>query len=53
MNSYHVAMNQASNNGQFPELFDCWRNYHPEAILSDSDLNDPAFEAIEFLKDQA
>ena len=37
MNSYHQAMNQASNNGQFPELFDCWRNFHPEAILSDSD----------------
>ena len=37
MNSYHLAINQATNNGQFPELGDTWRNYHPEAVLSDSD----------------
>lgn len=37
MNSYHLAILQASNNGQFPELGDTWRNYHPEAVLSDSD----------------
>lgn len=53
MNSYHLAINQATNNGLFPELADTWRSYHPEAILSDSELNDPAFEGIEFLKDQA
>ncbi|PTQ76485.1 hypothetical protein C8R26_11778 [Nitrosomonas oligotropha] len=37
MNSFHLAILQATNNGQFPELGDCWRNYHPEAVLSDSD----------------
>ena len=37
MNSYHKAMLDASNNGKFPNLFDLWRNYHPEAIISDSD----------------
>lgn len=53
MNSYHLAILQATNNGTFPELSDCWRSYHSEAILSDSELNDPSFEGIEFLKDQA
>lgn len=53
MNSYFSAINQATNNGTFPELSDCWRSYHPEAILSDSELNDPAFESIQFLKPQA
>ena len=53
MNSYFSAINQATNNGTFPELSDCWRSFHPEAILSDSDLNDPAFEQIRFLQDQA
>ena len=37
MNTYFTAIQQATNNGKFPELADCWRNYHPEAILSDSD----------------
>ena len=37
MNSYHLAILPATNNGKCPELGDCWRNYHPEAILSDSD----------------
>ncbi|QOJ19395.1 MAG: hypothetical protein HRU77_01000 [Gammaproteobacteria bacterium] len=37
MNSYHLAILQATNNGRFPELGDTWRNYHPEAVLSDSD----------------
>lgn len=37
MNTYFAAIQQATENGQFPELFDCWRNYHPEAVLSDSD----------------
>jgi len=37
MNSYHLAILQATDNGKFPELGDCWRNFHPEAILSDSD----------------
>lgn len=52
MNSYHRAMNEASDNGQFPELFDSWRNFHPYAILSDSELNDSAFKQIEFLGEQ-
>lgn len=37
MNSYFLAIQQATSNVQFPELADAWRNYHPEAILSDSD----------------
>ena len=53
MNSYFLAIQQATNNGTFPELSDCWRSYHPEAILSDSDLEDPSFNQIEFLKPQA
>ena len=53
MNSYFSAINQATNNGTFPELSDCWRSYHPEAILSDSELQDPAFEQIQFLREQA
>lgn len=40
MNSYHQAILQATNNGQFPELHDLWRNYHPTAVLSDSDYQD-------------
>lgn len=53
MNTYHRAINEASSNGQFPELFDSWRSFHPSAILSDSELNDSAFEQIEFLREQA
>ncbi len=37
MNSYYLAILQATNNGRFPELGDAWRNYHPEVVLSDSD----------------
>lgn len=37
MNSYHLAILQASNNGRFPQLGDAWRNYHPHSVLSDSD----------------
>ena len=37
MNSYHLAILEATDNGKFPELGDCWRSYHPEAIMSDSD----------------
>lgn len=37
MNSYHLAILRATDNGKCPELGDCWRSYHPEAILSDSD----------------
>ena len=39
MNSYFLAIQQATSNDQFPELADAWRNYHPEAILSDSDYS--------------
>lgn len=37
MNSYHLAILQATSNNKFPELGDLWRNYHPESVLSDSD----------------
>lgn len=37
MNSYHLAIIQATDNSKFPELGDCWRSYHPDAIMSDSD----------------
>ncbi|MDP1549426.1 MAG: hypothetical protein Q8L97_04600 [Nitrosomonas sp.] len=37
MNSYLEAIKQATNNSQFPELGDTWRNYHPNSVLSDSD----------------
>ncbi|WP_181415796.1 hypothetical protein [Nitrosomonas ureae] len=37
MNSYFQAIKECTDNSQFPELGDCWRNYHPDAILSDSD----------------
>lgn len=37
MNSYFQAINVATGNGRFPELGDCWRAYHPGAIMSDSD----------------
>lgn len=37
MNSYFQAINQATDNGKFPDLGDCWRTYHPESIMSDSD----------------
>ena len=53
MNSYFSAINQATNNGTFPELSDCWRSFHPEAILSDSELQDPEFQQIQFLREQA
>lgn len=37
MNSYFLALILATNNNKFPELGDSWRNYHPDAVLSDSD----------------
>ena len=37
MNSYYLAILQATNNNRFPELGDLWRNYHPFSVLSDSD----------------
>lgn len=35
MNSYHLAILQASNFGKFPELGDVWRNFHPDSVVSD------------------
>ncbi len=37
MNSYHLAILEATSNGKFPELSDFWRNYHPTSVLSDSE----------------
>ncbi|MBA3754952.1 MAG: hypothetical protein H0X02_01395 [Nitrosomonas sp.] len=37
MNSYHLAILEAKNNGKFHELGDLWRNYHPTSVLSDSE----------------
>lgn len=37
MNSYHLAILDATDNGKFPELGDLWRNYHPTSVLSDSE----------------
>lgn len=37
MNSFHLAILQASSNDRFPQLGDAWRNYHPHSVLSDSD----------------
>ena len=37
MNSYYLAILQATNNNEFPELDIVWRNYHPFSVLSDSD----------------
>lgn len=35
MNSFHLAILQATNFGKFPELGDGWRNFHPDSVLSD------------------
>ena len=40
MNSYFLAILEVTNNNQFPELGDAWRNYHPNSVLSDSDYPD-------------
>lgn len=40
MNSYHKALNLATDNNQKPEFGDLWRNYHETACLSDSDYQD-------------
>lgn len=40
MNSFHLAILQANDNGKISELGDLWRNYHPDAVLSDSDYQD-------------
>ncbi len=40
MDSYLEAIKQATNNSQFPELGDTWRNYHLNSVLSDSDYSD-------------
>ena len=37
MNSYHLAILQATSHGRFPGLCDIWRNYHPNSVMSDSD----------------
>lgn len=51
MNSYFLAILQASNNGRFPQLGDAWRNYHPTAILSDSDYPFMTDQQEELLSD--
>ena len=37
MNSYHLAILQATDNSKFPEYSDLWRCYHPTALMLDSD----------------
>jgi len=37
MNTYFLAISQATNNGNSPEYADLWRNFHPFSVLSDSD----------------
>ena len=35
MNTFHSAIQQATSNGQHPELCDLWRIYHPTSLMSD------------------
>ena len=56
MNTYFAAIQQATYNGQFPELSDYWRKDHPNASFSDLTADDFPEESqieIEFLREQA
>jgi hypothetical protein len=53
MNSYFLAILQATDNGTFPELSDCWRSFHESSFYQDSDLFDPSLGQVQFLQPQA
>ncbi len=38
MNSYHLAILQATSNGVYPELCDAWRTFHKSSPWIDNDL---------------